>query len=100
MATAGDIKKKKRDNRIEARVSRDVKRLFQRAADLEGCTLTDFVVHSAVEAAKRTVRDYELIDLTMRDRATLVEALLHPSAAEPTVRFLQAAKRHAKLLRS
>jgi uncharacterized protein (DUF1778 family) len=90
--------KAKRDNRIEARVTGELKQLFQRAADLEGCTLTDFVIHSAVEAAKRAVREYELIDLTAQDRMAFVEALLNASSAEPTSRFLQAAQRHAQLL--
>lgn len=35
---------KPRDERLEARVSRDQKALFQRAAELQGRTLTDFVV--------------------------------------------------------
>src|SRR6266567_1908547 len=36
-----------RAERLEARISRDQKALFQRAAALQGRTLTDFVVASA-----------------------------------------------------
>ncbi len=35
---------KARDERLEARISRDLKALFQRAAELKGRTLTDFVI--------------------------------------------------------
>ncbi|MGH6959741.1 MAG: DUF1778 domain-containing protein, partial [Dongiaceae bacterium] len=43
-----------RAERLEARISRDQKTLFQRAAELQGRTLTDFVVSSAQDAAVRT----------------------------------------------
>jgi uncharacterized protein (DUF1778 family) len=53
------------DQRLEARISIEQKRLFKEAAALCGVTLTDFVVSSAHEAAvvsvkwwKRSARDH------------------------------------------
>ena len=40
-----------RGERLEARISAEQKGLLQRAADLQGRTLTDFVVQSAHDAA-------------------------------------------------
>ena len=69
--------------------------LFQKAARIQGSTLTDFVVKSAVEAAKRTVREDEFVELTRRDRAAFVEALL--TEATPSARLRKAAERHARM---
>ncbi|HEX4810853.1 MAG TPA: DUF1778 domain-containing protein [Bryobacteraceae bacterium] len=85
---------KARNERLEARVSRETKKLCQRAANIQGCTLTDFVVNSAVEAAKRIVKGNEFVELTQRDRVAFVEALLNAPA--PNARLRKAAERHAQ----
>jgi uncharacterized protein (DUF1778 family) len=87
-------KHNKREERLEARVSREAKALCQKAAKLQGRTMTDFVVHTVVEAAKRTIYESEFIALTQRDRAAFVEALLHPPA--PNAKLREAMARHAQ----
>lgn len=64
--------------RLEARVSREVKSLCERAAKIQGRSLTDFLVSSTVEAANRVVRETEFIEISKRDRIAFVEALLNP----------------------
>jgi uncharacterized protein (DUF1778 family) len=86
-----------RSARLEARVSRETKALCERAARIQGSTLTEFVVNSAVEAAKRTVRENEFVELTQRDRMAFVEALLNAPA--PNARLRRAAARHAQIFR-
>jgi uncharacterized protein (DUF1778 family) len=86
----------KKAARLEARVSPEAKALCQRAADVQGRTLTDFVVHSAVEAANRIVRETELVELTRRDRLAFVEALLN--APTPNARLTKAMQRHTQLV--
>jgi uncharacterized protein (DUF1778 family) len=76
--------------RLEARLSEKQKSLFQRAADLTGRSLTDFVVSSAQEVAARTVREHEVLTLSGEDRRIFVEALLKP--ATPGKRLRQAAR--------
>jgi uncharacterized protein (DUF1778 family) len=84
-----------RNERLEARVSRETKELCQRAAQIQGSTLTEFVVNCAVEAAKRTVRENEFVELTRRDRVAFVEALLNPAPA-PNAKLQKAVQRHAR----
>jgi uncharacterized protein (DUF1778 family) len=77
--------------RLEARVSPEQKELMQRAAALEGQTLTHFVVSSAQRAAEQTIREHEVLMLTPQESRQFVEALLNaptPNAA------LRAAARH------
>lgn len=93
----GIPKTRQRGERLEARVSRETKVLFERAAALEGRSLTDFLVTSGVEAAKRAIREKEFLDLTERDRTAFVTMLLMP-APEPNARLRKAAARHQRLL--
>jgi uncharacterized protein (DUF1778 family) len=84
-----------RDARLEARVSRETKALWERAAAVQGRKVTEFVVNSAVEAAHRVLRESELADLTRRDKIAFVEALLNPPS--PNARLRNAAARHAQV---
>ncbi|MFQ5451009.1 MAG: DUF1778 domain-containing protein [Nitrospinaceae bacterium] len=78
--------------RLEARVSVDEKKLFQHAAALQGRSLTEFIVNCAHDAAKRTVQEHEIMELSARDRKVFVAALLTPPA--PGKRLKKAAKRY------
>lgn len=64
--------------RLETRIAPTQKRLIQRAADLRGTTVTDFVVSSAHAAAIETIRDFEMLELRDKDRNVFVSALLNP----------------------
>ncbi len=88
---------RQRAERLEARVSHETKALCQKAARLEGRSVTDFLVSSVVEAAKRSIPENEFMDLTGRDRTMFVKTLLRPSPA-PNTRLRKAAKRHRQLL--
>lgn len=81
-----------RHERLEARVSREQKELFKRAAALRGRTLTDFVISSAMEAANREIRTQQIISLSPEDSRAFVDALLHPTV--PNARLRVAAKRY------
>jgi|HubBroStandDraft_4_1064222.scaffolds.fasta_scaffold237069_2 uncharacterized protein (DUF1778 family) len=95
MEVAEHRTKTARIERLEARVSRETKALCQKAARIQGSTLTDFVVKSAVEAAQRIVRENEFVELTQRDRVRFIEALLN--APNPNTRLRKAAERHAQM---
>jgi uncharacterized protein (DUF1778 family) len=85
-----------RRERLETRLSPEQKALLERAAALEGRSLTDFVVSSAQAAAAETIQRYELIALTARDSLVFAEALVNPPA--PNERLLVAARRHRDLI--
>lgn len=78
--------------RLEARITAEQKALFQRAADLSGRSLTDFVVASVQAAAQEVVHRHDVIALSPRDSLRFVEALLNPP--EPNERLRAAARRH------
>lgn len=79
-------------DRLEARITGDLKAILLKAASLQGRSLTDFVVASASEAARRIIRESELLELSERDQAAFAEALLNPPAAAPALK--EAARRY------
>ena len=85
-----------RGERLNARISSETKALFQRAAQIQGRSVTDFVIHSASEAAKRTVQENEIWELSYRDRLAFAEALLSAAPA-PNAKLVAAAKRHTEI---
>jgi uncharacterized protein (DUF1778 family) len=64
--------------RLEARLPNDVHALLKRAAEIEGGTLTDFVVSAAREPACRTIEAAGIIRLSVEDQRQLTKALLSP----------------------
>jgi uncharacterized protein (DUF1778 family) len=75
------------------RLNEEQKVLIQKAADLEGRTMTDFVLHSAEAAAERTIKERAMLILSARETEVFVDAVLNP--AEPGT-VLRAAARHYK----
>lgn len=86
-----------RSHRLVARVNADQKRLFQRAAALQGRTLSDFVIASVQEAAQRAIRDQEVITLGARDSAAFVAGLLNPPLVDD--RLPETIRHYADLMR-
>lgn len=72
--------------RLEARVTSRQKDIMQRAAALEGTTLTDFVVRSAQKAAEEALQKHGAIALTERESRAFVEALLNPPRPNAALR--------------
>jgi uncharacterized protein (DUF1778 family) len=64
--------------RLEARIGQETKALVQKAADLEGRTLTDFIVASVRAAAYKTIEHHQTLKLSIEDSEAFVDALLHP----------------------
>ncbi len=64
--------------RLAARINPEQKELLQRAADLQGRSLSDFVIESAQRAAEEVIREHEVITLSARDSRAFAEALLNP----------------------
>lgn len=72
--------------------------MLKRAAEIEGRTLTDFVVTAALEAALRTIEANEIVRLSVESQRILAEALLDPPA--PNAALAKAARRRRELLPS
>jgi uncharacterized protein (DUF1778 family) len=85
-----------RSERLEARISSEQKALFQRAAELQGRTLTDFVIASVHASAVKAITELEAIRLTAADSRAFAEALLSPREPAPELRA--AAERYRKMV--
>lgn len=83
-----------RSERLEARISAEQKAMIQRAAELQGRTLTDFVIASAHEAAVRAIDEVETIRLNEAESRAFAEGLLDPR--EPSDRLRAAARRYVE----
>jgi uncharacterized protein (DUF1778 family) len=87
---------RQRSERVEARVTREQKKLLERAAALEGRSLTDFVLSSAQVAAAATISRHELLKLTPDDQDVFVAALLKTPAPTKSLRAAAARYRAAR----
>jgi uncharacterized protein (DUF1778 family) len=76
--------------RLEARVTLDQKRLIARAANLRGTSVTDFVVVSAQQAARETIKDFEMLSLREEACKVFVNAILNPPAPNQAARIAAA----------
>ncbi|PFH27037.1 MULTISPECIES: type II toxin-antitoxin system TacA family antitoxin [Burkholderia] len=83
--------------RFEARIETDVHAVIRRAAEIQGRTMSDFVVSAAREAAQRAIADAEIIRLSVTDSERFAQAILSP--AEPVDALKRALERHDQLLR-
>jgi uncharacterized protein (DUF1778 family) len=80
-----------RNQRLDARVTREEKKTIEEAAGLRGISASDFLRMAAKEAALSTIREHETLTLEQNSRRVFVEALLNPPA--PNQKAIAAAKR-------
>lgn len=69
-----------RSQRLEIRATPEQKRLIERAAQIRGTSVTDFVVNKLQEAAQEIVQESESLRLREEDRKVFFNALMHPPA--------------------
>jgi uncharacterized protein (DUF1778 family) len=72
--------------RLEARVTAEQKTLIEHAAALQGRTVTDFVLTSVQDAARRAVSEHQQLELSVRDSQAFVAALLNPKPVNDRLR--------------
>jgi uncharacterized protein (DUF1778 family) len=82
-----------RSTRLEARLSPETLAVVKRAAEIEGRSVSDFVVAAARQAAQRTIAEAQIIRLSVADQRTLAEALANPPKPTPGLRRARAAHR-------
>jgi uncharacterized protein (DUF1778 family) len=86
-----------RTARLEARITPDVLTVVKYAAEIQGRSLSDFVVAAAQEAAHRAIEEAHLIRLSVEDQRRFVDSLLNPPELSPAL--LRAQEAHARLIR-
>ena len=75
-----------RAQRLEARVTAEQKGLIERAAALQGRSVTDFVLTSLQDAARRAIEEHSQLALSLRDSEAFVDALLNPRPVNDRLR--------------
>lgn len=80
--------------RLEARVPIFLKRIIQHAADLQGRSLTDFVIATLEKAARETLHEHEVMKLSAEDSRIFADALITPPS--PNAALKRAFASHVK----
>jgi uncharacterized protein (DUF1778 family) len=87
-----------RQERLEARVTPAQKRLIERAAQIRGTSVTDFIVSKMQEIAAETIKYYETMELRDDARELFVQSILNPG--KPNKKAKIAAARYKKVIGS
>lgn len=83
-----------RTSRVEARIAPDALAVVRRAAEIQGRSLSDFIVAAALQDAHRTIDEAQIIRLSVDDQQRFAQALLNPPPLAPAMkRAMQAHKR-------
>ena len=83
-----------RTARVEARIAPDALAVVRRAAELQGRSISDFLVAAALKDAHQTIEDAQIIRLSVNDQQRFAELLLNPPPLAPAMqRALKARKR-------
>jgi uncharacterized protein (DUF1778 family) len=70
--------------------------VLKRAAELQGPSLSDFVVAAAQQATHRVIEEVQIIRLSVEDQRAFAEAILNPPRPSPTLR--RAPEAHGRLI--
>jgi uncharacterized protein (DUF1778 family) len=64
--------------RLEARISHDLHVTVKRAAEIQGRTMTDFVIHALQVAAAEAIGQADQVRLSIVDQDAFARALISP----------------------
>lgn len=82
--------------RLEARISTELHAMLKRAAEIQGRTMTDFIIAAVQDAAQRAIEQTDIIRLSRTDQEIFAQALLSPT--EPNDALKRAFKRRNNML--
>jgi uncharacterized protein (DUF1778 family) len=86
-----------RSARIEARIAPDALAIVKRAAQIQGRSVSEFVVAAAREAANRTIEETGVIRLALAGQRAFAEAIINPP--KPSEGLKKAFASHRRLIR-
>jgi len=83
-----------RTARVEARIAPEALSVVRRAAEMQGRSVSDFVVAAALKDAHRTIEDAQVIRLSVDDQQRFADLLLNPPVLKSAMkRALKARQR-------
>ena len=85
-----------RTARIEARIAPETLAIVKRAAELQGRSVSDFIVSAAQDAARKAIEEAQIVRVSVEDQRAFVEAILNPPPLVPAME--RAIARHARLI--
>ena len=85
-----------RTARIEARIAPEALAVVRRAAELQGRSVSDFVVAAAQDAARKAIEETQVIRLSVEDQRAFVDAILNPPPLAQALK--RAIARHRRLI--
>ena len=86
-----------RTARLEARIAPETLAIVRRAAELQGRSVSDFVVAAAQDAAQRAIEDSHVVRLSLEDQQRFVDLLLNPPELTPAMQRARAAHQRLAL---
>lgn len=90
------LQEQNRTARIEARIAPEALAMVRRAAEIQGRSVSDFVVAAAQDAALKTVAEVEVIRLSRQAQEQFASMLLNPPP--PSDALVRALERHRALI--
>lgn len=82
----------RKETRLVARTSTEIREIIERAADYSGTTLSQFLIESAMERARNVIEQTQTLHLSMAGADALLAALGNP--AKTNTKLLKAARRY------
>ncbi|QGM99471.1 DUF1778 domain-containing protein [Methylocystis parvus] len=86
-----------RSARLEARISPEALAVVKRAAEIQGRSVSDFVVAAAQAAAEQTIEGTQILRLSIDDQRAFADLILNPP--EPGAAMRRAAAAHRTLIK-
>jgi uncharacterized protein (DUF1778 family) len=86
-----------RSARIEARIAPEASAIVKRAAEIQGRSVSEFIVTAAQEAASKTIEETTIIRLSAEGQRTFAEAIINPP--KPSAGLKRAFSAHRRLIR-
>jgi uncharacterized protein (DUF1778 family) len=84
-----------KDERLDLRVTQDVKALIQKAADLEGRSVSDFILGTVLPEARRVLLEDSVIRMSRAGQEQVAALLAEPAAPNRRLRTLFARHKDA-----
>ena len=85
-----------RTARLEARIAPEALAIVKRAAEIQGRSVSEFIVDAAQAAAHRTIEETSIIRLSVEDQRLIAAAIMNPP--EPNDALRRAFAAHEKLV--
>jgi uncharacterized protein (DUF1778 family) len=83
-----------RTARVEARIAPEALAVVRRAAELQGRSVSDFLVAAALKDAQKTIEDAQIIRLSVEDQQRFADLLANSPPLAPAMARALTARKH------